>query len=90
MGYLPNLLQTFKMKTFFILAAFTAFTSIIAAPVAEPAELDTRANLPGLNAVQSANARAIIAEVKKENLGTHGCQAGITTALTEVRILQSP
>jgi hypothetical protein len=48
-------------------------------------KLGKRANLPGLNAVQTRNARAIIAEVKKEKLGIHGCQTAITTALTEVR-----
>jgi hypothetical protein len=49
-------------------------------------ELEKRANLPGLNSVQTKNARAIIAEVKKEKLGVHGCQTAITTALTEVCI----
>lgn len=42
-------------------------------------------NLPGLNSVQSRNARAIIGEAKKEKLGHHGCEAGIATALVEVR-----
>jgi uncharacterized protein YfaQ (DUF2300 family) len=41
-------------------------------------------NLPTLDATQSAHARAIIAEAKKENLGRQGCLAGIATALTEV------
>ena len=42
-------------------------------------------NLPGLNAVQSSHARAIIGEAKKEGLGRHGCEAGIATAIVEVR-----
>lgn len=41
-------------------------------------------SLPGLSATQSAHARAIIAEAKKEGLGHQGCMAGITTGLTEV------
>ncbi len=41
-------------------------------------------NLPGLNAVQSSHARAIIGEAKKEGLGRHGCEAGIATAIVEV------
>nr|8B2E_A Chain A, Muramidase [Kionochaeta sp.] len=45
--------------------------------------------LPGLDALQTRNALAIIAEAKKENVGPHGCQAAITTGLTEssLRIL---
>ena len=50
----------------------------------QDAALEKRANLPGLNAVQTRNAREIIGEVKKEKLGVHGCQTAITTALTEV------
>jgi hypothetical protein len=42
-------------------------------------------NLPGLNAVQSKHARAIIGQAKKEGLGRHGCEAGIATAIVEVR-----
>jgi hypothetical protein len=41
-------------------------------------------NLPGLNPTQSKHARAIIGEAKKEDLGRHGCTAGIATALVEV------
>ncbi|KAK3896787.1 hypothetical protein C8A05DRAFT_39664 [Staphylotrichum tortipilum] len=44
-------------------------------------------NLPGLNAVQSKHARAIIGEAKKEGLGRHGCEAGIATAIVESSIL---
>jgi hypothetical protein len=41
-------------------------------------------NLPGLSATQSKHARAIIGEAKSEDLGMHGCAAGIATALVEV------
>jgi hypothetical protein len=47
-------------------------------------------NLPGLNSVQSAHARAIIAENKKEKLGKQGCYAAIATAITEVSLLLRP
>lgn len=49
--------------------------------------LEARDNLPGLNALQSKYARGIIAQAKKDGVGAHGCQAGIATALTEVRPL---
>lgn len=35
--------------------------------------------------VQQKYAKLIIAQAKKENVGRHGCQTGIATALTEVR-----
>lgn len=57
--------------------------------VVEEGELDARANLPGLNALQSKYARGIIAQAKKDKVGAHGCQAGIATALVEV-CLQPP
>ncbi|GLI73529.1 hypothetical protein PoHVEF18_001747 [Penicillium ochrochloron] len=44
-------------------------------------------NLPGLSATQSKHARAIIGEAKSEDLGLHGCAAGIATALVESNIL---
>ncbi|GJN76941.1 hypothetical protein VFPFJ_06099 [Purpureocillium lilacinum] len=46
-------------------------------------------NLPGLDGVQSRNARWIMEEVKKTGTGWQGCMAAITTAITEssVRIL---
>lgn len=47
--------------------------------------LEARGNLPDLNALQSKYARGIIAQAKKDGVGAHGCQAGIATALTEVR-----
>jgi hypothetical protein len=48
---------------------------------------DTGGNLPGLNAVQSKHARAIIGEAKNEGLGRQGCLVGIATAIVEVRFL---
>ncbi|KAJ5370183.1 uncharacterized protein N7496_006275 [Penicillium cataractarum] len=44
-------------------------------------------NLPGLTATQSKHAKEIIAEAKREDLGLHGCSAGIATALVESNIL---
>lgn len=41
-------------------------------------------NLPGLNAVQSSHARAIIAVVKSRKLGKQGCYAAMATGLVEV------
>jgi len=68
------------------LGASSALAAPAPAPVADvEGELAARANLPGLNAKQSAHARAIIAETKKEKLGHQGCLAAITTGLTEVR-----
>lgn len=46
--------------------------------------VEKRANLPGLNAVQTKYAKEIIAQAKHDNVGQHGCQAGIATALVEV------
>lgn len=49
--------------------------------------LKARDNLPGLNAVQSDHARAIMAQTEQEGLGDslrQGCLAGIATALVEV------
>lgn len=75
---------------------FLAIGAVTAAPVEDPSSLDlthieaqtnhleARANLPGLNAVQSKYARAIIAKAKAVGVGAHGCQAGIATALVEV------
>lgn len=48
-------------------------------------EIEARDNLPGLNALQSKYARAIIGQAKKDKVGAHGCQAGIATAMVEVR-----
>ncbi|UNI17841.1 hypothetical protein JDV02_004156 [Purpureocillium takamizusanense] len=71
-----------------LVAALGASSGLAApAPVADveqqQPELVARANLPGLNAQQSAHARAIIAESNKEKLGHQGCLAAITTGLTE-------
>jgi hypothetical protein len=41
--------------------------------------------LPGLDQTQSANARKVIAQTKKQKLPKQACLAGITTGLTEVR-----
>ena len=70
---------------FAVLAALS--TSVLAAPVdnVENAEVVERGNLPSLSATQSAHARSIIEEVKKMGVGVHGCEAAITTGLTEVR-----
>lgn len=57
----------------------------VSAAVAAPApEVEARANLPGLNAVQSRYARAIIAEASNDGVGRQGCQAAIATGLVEV------
>lgn len=48
-------------------------------------DIEARANLPGLNAGQSKYARAIIDQAKKDKVGAHGCQAGIATAMVEVK-----
>ena len=40
-------------------------------------------NLPGLNSVQSAHARAIIGEVQSAGVGKQGCLAAFATALVE-------
>lgn len=67
----------------------TYLALIASAAVAAPApevDLQARANLPGLNAVQTKYANAIIAQAKKDNVGAHGCQAAIATSMTEVRL----
>ncbi|OAQ63650.1 NLP/P60 protein [Pochonia chlamydosporia 170] len=78
------------MKTSGILAALAALgaTSVLATPV-DGMVVIKRDNLPGLNDVQSANARAVIDENNKEKLGKQGCIAALTTGLTEssLRIL---
>lgn len=77
---------------------FLAIGAVSAAPAEDRSALDlthieaktnhleARANLPGLNAVQSKYARAIIAKAKADGVGAHGCQAGIATALVEVSL----
>jgi hypothetical protein len=80
-----------KTATFFALIASLAPFSALAAPTpydaSDLASREAAANLPGLNSVQSANARAVIAENKKEGLGKQGCLAGIATGLTEASLL---
>ncbi|KAL2842549.1 hypothetical protein BJY01DRAFT_264478 [Aspergillus pseudoustus] len=44
---------------------------------------DGGGNLPGLGATQSAHAKKIIQQAKDQNVGSHGCQAAIATALVE-------
>ena len=89
------------MKFSNILGLFAlGVSSVSAAPAEDPAALDltsveqtnhleARANLPGLNSVQSKYARAIIAKAKSDHVGAHGCQAAIATALVEVSFLSS-
>ncbi|KAB8272840.1 hypothetical protein BDV30DRAFT_239150 [Aspergillus minisclerotigenes] len=48
--------------------------------------LEARANLPGLNALQTKYAKAIIAQAKKDGVGAYGCQIAIVTGITEVVI----
>ncbi|KAL2151472.1 hypothetical protein VTH82DRAFT_6570 [Thermothelomyces myriococcoides] len=43
-------------------------------------------NLPGLDAVQTRNARAIIGEASNEGVGRQGCLAVVATALVESNI----
>lgn len=59
-------------------------SSVLAAPAEEVNHLEAR-NLPGLNALQTKYANAIIGQAKKDGVGAHGCQAAIATALVEVR-----
>jgi uncharacterized protein YraI len=65
----------------------TGTSSMVAAQCAGAPPSGGSGNLPGLTATQSAHARAIIAQVKKEGLGRQGCEAGIATGLTEVRLV---
>ena len=75
------------MKVSQILAYLALGTSATyALPTEEVAvEVEARANLPGLNAAQTKYANGIIAQAKKDGVGAHGCQAGIATAMVEVR-----
>lgn len=43
-------------------------------------------NLPGLNALQTEYANAIISMAKKDGVGAHGCQVAIATAMVELLI----
>ncbi|KAK2612610.1 hypothetical protein QQS21_001382 [Conoideocrella luteorostrata] len=78
------------MKFASVLACFAL--GAIAAPAPAPeaeveVEIEARANLPGLNAVQTKYARAIIARAKADGVGRHGCEAGIATGLVESSII---
>ena len=53
-------------------------------------DAEASANFPGLNALQTKYANAIIAEAKKVGVGAHGCQAGIATAMVEVPLPRFP
>ncbi|KAM0461522.1 hypothetical protein ACHAPV_004228 [Trichoderma viride] len=75
------------MKLSSILSYLTLGVSItVAAPVVE-VDIDRRANLPGLNAVQTKYANAIITKAKADGVGAHGCQAAIATAMVESSII---
>lgn len=56
----------------------------VSAAVAAPAVEVNMGNLPGLNALQTKYANAIIAQAKADGVGAHGCQAAIATAMVEV------
>lgn len=73
-----------KLNTVIVLTVSGATMGLASPRAVDGANVEKRANLPGLNAVQSSHARAIIGENNKEGLGRQGCLAGITTALTEV------
>lgn len=76
------------MKVSQIIAYLALGTSaVFALPTEEVVEREVEIearNLPGLNAVQTKYANAIIAQAKKDGVGAHGCQAGIATAMVEV------
>lgn len=70
-----------------ILPFLAVLSTASAAAIPEEANaLEARANFPGLNALQSYNARGIVAKIKAEKLGSaskQACLASITTAITE-------
>lgn len=72
-----------SVLTYLALIASAAY----AAPAPE-GDLQPRGNLPGLNAVQTKYANAIIAQAKQDGVGAHGCQAAIATSMVEVRLLK--
>lgn len=71
---------------------------VVAAMGAAPAAglpTDITGDLPprmysNLSALQSKYARGIMAQAKREHLGSQGCRAGIATALVEVSRLALP
>lgn len=72
-----------KISSLLALVASLGAASSAAAPTGG-LEAVKRANFPGLDAVQTANARAIIDETNRRQLGSQGCIVAITAALTEV------
>ncbi|KAK5998735.1 hypothetical protein PT974_01117 [Cladobotryum mycophilum] len=76
-------------------AAFSSTSSVLAAPVDIVEDVQVRdfepesadANLPGLNALQTKYALAIIAQSKKDGVGHHGCSAAIATGLVESSLI---
>ncbi|PNY27766.1 Uncharacterized protein TCAP_02307 [Tolypocladium capitatum] len=77
-----------KPSSLLALGAALDATSSLSAP-AIGFEVFGRGNLPGLDGVQTANAQAVIVENNRQQLGTQGCVAAITAAITEssLRIL---
>ncbi|KAK1244109.1 hypothetical protein MKX08_002247 [Trichoderma sp. CBMAI-0020] len=59
----------------------------IAAPTVVEVDITPQANLPGLNAVQTKYANAIIVKAKADGVGAHGCRAAIATAMVESSII---
>lgn len=73
------------MKLSSIFAVLTLSASVMAAPASLQ---EKRANIPGLDAVQTAHAYDIIAEVKAfkfAGYASQACRAAMATALVEVR-----
>ncbi|KAL2163601.1 hypothetical protein VTH06DRAFT_5659 [Thermothelomyces fergusii] len=67
-------------------------TSGYVAPKCDLGGDDGGGNLPGLDSVQTRNARAIIAQADSEGVGRQGCLAVVATALVEsgIRVLANP
>lgn len=74
------------MKLSSVFACFALGVSAAVAAPAVEAHIDRRANFPGLNALQTKYASAIIEKAKAEGVGAHGCQAAIATSMVEVRV----
>lgn len=73
------------MKFSSVLSYLALGVSAVAAAPAVEVEVNM-ANLPGLNALQTKYANAIIEQAKKDGVGAQGCQAAIATAMVEVRL----
>ncbi|KAJ3478368.1 hypothetical protein NLG97_g8597 [Lecanicillium saksenae] len=63
------------------------FPAIAIAAAVPGADIEARADLPGLNAAQSPHARDIVAQAKKDGVGAHGCQIAIAYTLAESGLL---